>query len=86
MLFHDLCNYLMIFVLQETRMEMFGTADSVNNLNLPSRQYLDLLAPPLKEEQFSRANIPNHNTSLSYIRTLPLLDQVRLLMKDGEYN
>lgn len=61
-----------------------GTNDeSVNNLNLSSKQYLDLLAPPLKEEQFSKANIPSHTTSLSYIRTLPLLDQVRILMKDG---
>jgi DNA-directed RNA polymerase-3 subunit RPC5 len=57
--------------------------ESVNNLNLSTKQYLDILAPPLKEEQFSKANIPSHTTSLSYIRTLPLLDQVRILMKDG---
>ncbi|XP_001600399.1 DNA-directed RNA polymerase III subunit RPC5 [Nasonia vitripennis] len=69
-----------------TRMEMIcGTNDeSVNNLNLSSKQYLDLLAPPIKEEQFSKANIPSHTTSLSYIRTLPLLDQVRILMKDAK--
>ncbi|KAJ8667381.1 hypothetical protein QAD02_009043 [Eretmocerus hayati] len=69
-----------------TRMEMFCSAsdDSVNNLNLTAKQYLDLLAPPVKEEQFSKANIPSHTTSLSYIRTLPPLDQVRILMKDAK--
>ena len=67
-------------------MEMFCGAsdDSVNNLNLTKPQYLSFLAPPLKEEQFSKANIPSHTTSLNYIRTLPLLDQVRILMKDGK--
>ena len=65
---------------------MFSSAndESSNNLNLSPKEYLNLLAPPLKEEQFSKANIPSHTTSLSYIRTLPLLDQVRILMKDGE--
>ena len=72
--------------MQLTRMEMFCNASDgeVNNLNLLVKQYMDMLAPPLKEEQFSKANIPSHSTSLSYIRTLPLLDQVRLLMKDGK--
>lgn len=57
--------------------------DSVNNLELTKSQYLKILAPPLKEEQYSKANIPTYTTSLSYIRTLPLLDQIRTLMKDG---
>ncbi|XP_012271534.1 DNA-directed RNA polymerase III subunit RPC5 [Orussus abietinus] len=69
-----------------TRLEMFSasTDESVNGLNLKSQQYLGLLAPPMKEEQYSKANIPYHGTSLSYIRMLPLLDQVRILMKDAK--
>ncbi|XP_058806428.1 DNA-directed RNA polymerase III subunit RPC5 [Phymastichus coffea] len=69
------------------RMEMLcsnNDNESVNHLNLSSKQYLDTLAPPIKEEQFSKANIPSHTTTLSYIRTLPLLDQVRILMKDAK--
>lgn len=62
---------------------MFHTTndESMNSLNLKAKQYLNLLAPPQKEEQFSKANIPNHTTFLAYIRTLPLVDQVKILMK-----
>lgn len=76
---------LILSFLQIKRMDMVCPEEVVNNLNLSTRQYLDILAPPVKEEQFSKANIPSHTTSLSYIRTLPLLDQVRVLMKDGKY-
>ncbi|XP_014215014.1 DNA-directed RNA polymerase III subunit RPC5 [Copidosoma floridanum] len=82
------CDYKSVKTTQAelTRMEMICNAseDAVNNLNLSKRQYLDSLAPPLKEEQFSKANIQSHTTSLSYIRTLPLLDQVKILMKDAK--
>ncbi|KAG7209766.1 hypothetical protein KM043_011389 [Ampulex compressa] len=69
-----------------TRLEMFSssTDQTVNTLNLTTQQYLDLLAPPMKQEQYSKGNSANHVTSLGYIRTLPLLDQVRILMKDAK--
>lgn len=53
----------------------------MNSLSLKAKQYLNILAPPQKEEQFSKANIPNHTTFLAYIRTLPVVEQVKILMK-----
>ncbi|KAL2740836.1 DNA-directed RNA polymerase III subunit RPC5 [Vespula squamosa] len=69
-----------------TRLEMFcsSTEESINALNLTNKQYLELLAPPISQEQYSKSETPNHTTSLNYIRTLPLLDQVRILMKDAK--
>lgn len=58
------------------------TDETINSLNLSSKQYLDLLAPPIAEEQFSKSDIRHQTTSLNYIRTLPLLDQIRTLMKE----
>lgn len=67
------------------RLDMFcsSTDESVNNLKLTRAEYLKLLAPPMKTEQYAAACEYNHGTSLGYIRTLPLLDQIRILMKDG---
>ncbi|KAK2576209.1 hypothetical protein KPH14_005579 [Odynerus spinipes] len=67
-----------------TRLEMFcsSTDESINTLNLTHKQYLDLLAPPITEEQYMKVGTTNPISSLNYIRTLPLLDQVRILMKD----
>ncbi|XP_066587865.1 DNA-directed RNA polymerase III subunit RPC5 [Prorops nasuta] len=68
-----------------TRLEMFcsTTDETVNALNLAPYQYLEVLAPSVKPEVHSKANLPNHITSLHYIRTLPLLEQIRVLMKDA---
>lgn len=58
-----------------------ATDETVNTLNISTEQYLDLLAPKIKDE--SKSDIANPTTSLNYIRTLPLLEQVKTLMKDG---
>lgn len=58
------------------------TDETVNTLNLSTQQYLELLAPRVKEESL-KTTVSNSITSLSYIRTLPLLDQIKILMKDG---
>lgn len=70
---------------QLTRLEMFcpATDETVNTLNISTQQYLELLAPRIKEDHYLKSDVSNHATSLNYIRTLPLLDQVRILMKDG---
>lgn len=67
-------------------MEMISSSaeDSVNTLNLTRDKYLSLLAPPQKEEEITKAAIPNPSMSLKYIRTLPLLDQIRIFVKDGK--
>lgn len=69
-----------------TRLEMFcsSTEESINALNLTNKQYLELLAPPIGGEQYSTPGVQNPTTSLNYIRTLPLLDQVRILVKDAK--
>ncbi|XP_014226289.1 DNA-directed RNA polymerase III subunit RPC5-like [Trichogramma pretiosum] len=69
-----------------TRMEMFCEAsdDSVNDFTLTKKQYLDLIAPPIKKPEYAKADVPSPISTLSYIRTRPLIDQVRLLMKDAK--
>ncbi|CAK9834119.1 DNA-directed RNA polymerase III subunit RPC5 [Anthophora retusa] len=69
-----------------TCLEMFcsTTDETVNTLNLTNQQYLELLAPSVKEEQCSKSDISNQATCLNYIRTLSLLDQMRILMKDAK--
>ncbi|XP_076234068.1 RNA polymerase III subunit E [Calliopsis andreniformis] len=68
-----------------TRLEMFcsATDETVNTLNLSNQQYLDLLAPRVKEDEYTKTEVSNC-TSLNYIRTLPLLDQIRILLKDAK--
>ncbi|XP_063995031.1 DNA-directed RNA polymerase III subunit RPC5 [Diachasmimorpha longicaudata] len=66
-----------------TRLEMFCALadDKSNNLRLSTKDYIRLLAPPAKPDEYSKANVPP--SSLSYVRTLPLLDQIRIIMKDA---
>lgn len=59
------------------------TDETVNTLNLSNQQYLELLAPPMKEEL--KTDISSCTTSLNYIRTLSLHEQIRTLMKDGKW-
>ncbi|XP_076632157.1 RNA polymerase III subunit E isoform X2 [Colletes latitarsis] len=68
-----------------TRLEMFcsTTDETVNTLNLSTQQYLELLVPREKEDNLKTA-VSNATTSLNYIRTLPLLDQIKILMKDAK--
>ncbi|XP_043280382.1 DNA-directed RNA polymerase III subunit RPC5 [Venturia canescens] len=68
------------------RLDMYcsSTDESVNTLKLTRNEYLKMLAPPMKTEQYAVASASNHGTSLVYIRTLPLLDQIRILMKDAK--
>ncbi|XP_048508033.1 DNA-directed RNA polymerase III subunit RPC5 isoform X2 [Athalia rosae] len=68
------------------RMEMISSSneDSVNNLNLSSEKYLALLAPPHKEDEVTKAAVLTPSTSLKYIRTLPLLDQIKVFVKDAK--
>lgn len=60
-----------------------ATDETVNRLNLSTGQYLDLLAPCIKEDEYLKTDVSNSTKSLNYIRTLPLLDQIKILLKDG---
>lgn len=68
------------------RLEMFcsATDETVNRLNLSTGQYLDLLAPCIKEDEYLKTDVSNSTKSLNYIRTLPLLDQIKILLKDAK--
>ncbi|KAK1130022.1 hypothetical protein K0M31_019707 [Melipona bicolor] len=67
-----------------TRSEMFcsSTDETINTLNISTKQYLDLLVPKVKEESVS--DFANSTSSLNYIRSLPLLDQIKTFMKDAK--
>ncbi|KOX67791.1 DNA-directed RNA polymerase III subunit RPC5 [Melipona quadrifasciata] len=67
-----------------TRSEMFcsATDQTINTLNISTKQYLDLLVPKIKEESVS--DFANSTSSLNYIRSLPLLDQIKTFMKDAK--
>lgn len=67
-----------------TRSEMFCsvTDETINTLNISTKQYLDLLVPKVKEESVS--DFANSTSSLNYIRSLPLLDQIKTFMKDAK--
>lgn len=51
-----------------------------NNLTLSQDEYLLTLVQRIKNDEHSITKTPSENNSLG---TLPLLDQIRLLMKDG---
>lgn len=53
-------------------------------LNVPSKQYLRLLVPQDKEEAAVIPQLPAHVISLNALKQLPLLEQCRLLLKDGK--
>lgn len=58
--------------------------DAMNSLNMSKKEFLKSLLPAAVEEPVPVVHQPNYVTSLNYIRTLPLLDQIRYLMKDGK--
>lgn len=57
--------------------------ESVNPLNLAQRNYLHLLVPQLPDECYFQSTSEDQ-TDLHYIKTLPLLDQIRIIMKQGK--
>lgn len=69
-----------------TRLELLcpSTESIENNLTLSVEEYLSTLVQPVKIDEHSKTNTPSQGTSLGYIRTLPLLDQIKLLMKDAK--
>lgn len=66
-------------------MEIFCSSaeESINSLNLAQKNYLHLLVPQLPDECYLQSTSEDH-TDLHYIKTLPLLDQIRIIMKQGK--
>lgn len=66
-------------------MEMFCplAEESINTLNLAKKDYLHLLVPQLPEKSYSQSTSEDQK-DLHCIKTLPLLDQIRIIMKQGE--
>jgi len=57
--------------------------ESINNLDLGQINYLRLLVPQLSDEYYLQSTSEDQ-TDLHHILTLPLLDQIRKIMKQGE--
>lgn len=57
--------------------------ESVNTLNLAQRNYLHLLVPQVPDECYFRSTSEDR-IDLHSIMTLPLLDQIRIIMKQGK--
>ncbi|XP_008545381.1 DNA-directed RNA polymerase III subunit RPC5 [Microplitis demolitor] len=70
---------------QLTRLEMFCSMNEIskNNLKLSCKEYLNLLANPVKPDEYSNPNALTNERSSNYIYTRPLLDQVRIIVKDA---
>lgn len=66
-------------------MEMFcpSADESISTLNLTRKNYLHLLVPQLPDECYLQS-ISEDQRNLHYIMTLPLLDQIKIVMKQGE--
>lgn len=77
-------SFLHFKILHSTRMEMFcpSVEDSLN-LNLPEMSYLHHLVSQLPDECYLQS-ISEDQTDLHHIMTLPLLDKIRTVMKQGE--
>ncbi|KYN08719.1 DNA-directed RNA polymerase III subunit RPC5, partial [Cyphomyrmex costatus] len=66
---------------ESTRMEMFcSSEESINNLNLDQINYLQLLVPQTPDECYLQSTSEDQ-IDLHHILTLPLLDQIRTIMK-----
>ncbi|XP_031623185.1 DNA-directed RNA polymerase III subunit RPC5 [Contarinia nasturtii] len=68
------------------REKLFSTQDESTGhaLSLPANDYVDILIPA--ERDFSNADISGASTvcSMSKLRTFPLIDQVRYILKDAK--
>lgn len=53
--------------------------------NLTDTEYVRLLIPEDKEQIPLEPTLPSHVLSLHALRALPILEQCRLLLKDGKF-
>nr|XP_033770079.1 DNA-directed RNA polymerase III subunit RPC5 isoform X1 [Geotrypetes seraphini]XP_033770080.1 DNA-directed RNA polymerase III subunit RPC5 isoform X1 [Geotrypetes seraphini] len=58
-----------------------GMAESTELIKSPS-EYLTMLMPPSVEEEKEKPMAPSNVLSMAQLRTLPLADQIRILMKN----
>ena len=67
-------------------MEMFcpSVDHAINTLNMPKEEFLKTLLPSMAQEPTVVAKLPDHMKSINNIRSLPLIDQLRYVMKYGK--
>lgn len=72
---------------QLERQKLFSTSDESTGhaLSLPHNEYVEMLIPA--ERDFSNADLSTNPTmySMNKLKTFPLPDQIRYILKDGEY-
>lgn len=61
-----------------------NTEDIGQATNLNNTEYLRLLIPEDQEQAPLEPTLPSHLLSLHALRALPLLEQCRILLKDGK--
>lgn len=61
-----------------------STSDISNVLNLPSDEYIKLLIPEDQEQSIMKPSLPCNVLSLHALRSLPLQEQCKLLLKDAK--
>lgn len=69
-------------------MELFcqSAEEPVSALNLREKNYFDLMTPPSFMKNSDSRPIPENDIDFHSFATLPLLDQIRIIMKHGESN
>lgn len=60
-----------------------NTDDVGHALSFTGDEYLKSLMPLEVEDGGTLPSLPSHVLSLNALKTLPLLDQIKLLLKDG---
>lgn len=77
--------FLYIFFLQLERLKLIAdyTHDIGQTNDLTDTEYVKLLIPEDQEQTPLEPSLPSHVLSLHALRALPILEQCRLLLKDG---
>lgn len=75
--------YSILFQLHKQKLIAEDTDDHSQAMNITPTEYIRVLVPEDREEAQVAPSLPSHVMSLHSLRALPLLEQCRLLLKDG---
>lgn len=68
---------------QKEKLFAGNLTDSTHNMNMAHTDYIRLLIPEDKEQAQIKPSLPSNVISLHALRELPVLEQCKLLLKDG---
>lgn len=70
--------------LQKQKLLADNLVDSTHVMNMSNNDYIRLLIPEDKEHAQIKPSLPSNMMSLHALRELPVLEQCKLLLKDGK--